>query len=107
MERKCVVCHDKPARFRCIQCHKPVCEDCSFKTEHGAFCGRECAVMYRDFKKSFANAPRRSSGIVGKLLVLILIVVAAAAVAYKMGWLSQLPLLSGKAEAPAQVEPAP
>ncbi|MHC4592548.1 MAG: hypothetical protein ACYS8L_07640 [Planctomycetota bacterium] len=94
MERSCVVCHDKPFQFRCIQCHKPVCDDCAFKTEHGAFCGRECAAAYRDFQKSYAGKRKKSSGSLLKVVVvLIILVVAALAAAYLLG---QLPGVSGK-----------
>ena len=88
MEQNCVVCHLRESRFRCIQCHKPVCDECAFKTENGVFCGRNCAAAYRDFKQSQSARGRRASGgLVRKLLILIIIVAAAAAVAYKMGWL--------------------
>jgi len=89
MERKCVVCHDKPMAFRCIQCHKPVCDDCAFKTEHGAFCSRECAAAYRDFKKSQAAPARRSSGMLRRMVVLVIVIAIAAAAAYKLGLLDR------------------
>ena len=49
MEKQCVVCHLRESLFRCIQCHKPVCDECAFKTTEGAFCGRDCATSYRDY----------------------------------------------------------
>lgn len=73
MDRKCVVCHDKAAAFRCIQCHKPACEDCAFKTENGAFCSRECATNYREFARAQARAPKRSGGLLKPLIGLIII----------------------------------
>lgn len=94
MERKCVVCHDRPLRFRCLQCHKPVCDECSFKTEHGAFCSRECANAYRDFKRSQAPEARRPSRRVLKLVALLIALAAVAlAAAYFLG---RLPWLPGK-----------
>ncbi len=89
MEGKCVVCHDRPMKFRCIQCHKPVCDDCAFKTEHGAFCSRECSAAYRNYRQASGSAPsRRGAGGALKLLIGIIILAAiAAAVAWKMGWL--------------------
>jgi len=93
MEKQCVVCHLRPSLFRCIQCHKPVCDECAFKTEHGAFCGRNCATAYRDFKKAqAADAPKKSGGLLKAIIVFIVVVAIAAAVAYKMGL---LPGMSG------------
>ena len=75
MDRQCVVCHTKEAVFRCIQCHKPTCDECAFKTEHGAFCSRQCANSYRDFMRAQPSIPRRSGG---ALRALILVLIAAA-----------------------------
>ncbi len=100
MESKCVVCHDKPARFRCIQCHKPVCDDCSFKTEHGAFCGRDCASQYREWRKSQPKATRGARGALRKLIILIIILAIAAFVAHQMGLLEKIPGLAPQQEAP-------
>jgi len=82
MDRKCVVCHDRPATFRCIQCHKPVCDDCAFKTENGAFCGRECATNYREFMRAQASTAKRSGGLVKPLIGLIILAAIVAAVLY-------------------------
>ena len=93
MERTCIVCHDRPACFRCIQCHKPVCGDCAFKTEYGAFCSRECAGVYREFRRAgIAGRPGRRVGVVRPLIGLILLAIIAAAIAWKMGWV-QVPFL--------------
>jgi hypothetical protein len=81
MESKCVVCHDKAAKFRCIQCHKPVCDDCAFKTEHGVFCGRECNASYREFKQAQGKTAGKR-GLKGKLITIIVI----AALAYALYW---------------------
>ena len=78
MDRQCVVCHNREAVFRCIQCHKPICDDCAFKTEHGAFCSRQCADSYRDFMRAQPRVVRRSSGLLRELVVFLII----AAVAY-------------------------
>jgi hypothetical protein len=88
MDRKCVVCHDREARFRCIQCHKPVCDECAFKTDQGAFCSRDCATAYRSFKESYdgPEAGRRSAvGSLLKLLLLLVVLAAAAAALYYLG----------------------
>lgn len=82
MDRKCVVCHSNPASVRCIQCHKSVCSECAFKTEHGAFCSRGCAAAYRDFKKAEGASVRRNSGLLAKLIVFIVLLVVAVGVAY-------------------------
>jgi hypothetical protein len=86
-ERMCVVCHDKPALFRCIQCHKPVCDDCAFKTEHGAFCGRPCAGAYRDFQQAQGRRGRVKSGggLLKTLVVLIILAAIAVFAAIKLG----------------------
>jgi hypothetical protein len=91
MEKQCVVCHLRPSLFRCIQCHKPVCDECAFKTEHGAFCGRNCATAYRDFKKAQAAEAPRKSGSAWKALIAFAVAVAVLAyIAYKMGLLPGL-----------------
>jgi len=93
MESICVVCHDRPAAFRCIQCHKPVCDDCAFKDDNGAFCSRECAANYRSFKRAqAASAPRRRGSLLKVLLVLLILAAIAAAVAWRLGFL-ELPAL--------------
>jgi len=83
MESKCVVCHERPARHRCIQCHKPVCDECAFKTENGVFCGRECSGQYREFKKANVGS-RKSGGLGRKLFILLIVIIATIAVAWKM-----------------------
>ena len=101
MEHKCVVCHDNVATFRCVQCHKPVCDECAFKTENGAFCSRECAANYREFRRAEAKAPRaRSGGLLKPLIGLIIIALIVLAIAYKMKpeWFSNVPFLSQPAE---------
>lgn len=89
MDRQCVVCHQKVATFRCIQCHKPTCSDCAFKTEHGAFCSRECATNYREFMRAQARAPKRSGGLAKFLigLIIIALIVLAVVWARKQGML--------------------
>ncbi len=89
METKCVVCHDRPAQFRCIQCHKPVCDECAFKTEHGAFCSRECAAEYRDYKKTAPKAGTAGgSGLFRKLLMVIVLAVIVILLAHGLGWIT-------------------
>ena len=89
MEQMCVVCHDRPAAFRCIRCHKPVCDVCAFKDENGAFCSRECSASYRSYRQAQARtavAARRRGGLL-KLVIVLLIVAAAAYAAWKLGLL--------------------
>jgi hypothetical protein len=89
MGSKCVVCHDRPQQFRCIQCHKPVCNECAFKTEHGVFCGRDCAGAYREYQRA-AGPVRRSGGGLKTLVILILIAAAAAVLAWRLNLLARL-----------------
>ena len=90
MEHTCVVCHNQPAAFRCKQCHKPMCDECAFKDDNGAFCSRECAANYRSFKQAPPLEPRGKAGSLLKTVV-ILVLLAAVAVAVfaygaKKGW---------------------
>ncbi len=87
MESMCIICHDQPAAFRCIQCHKPVCDGCAFKDEHGAFCSRECAANYRAFYQAQARKSARRTGLIKTLIVLIVLGMLAAVVAWKAGLL--------------------
>ena len=86
MEAKCVVCHTRPAAFRCIQCHKPVCDECAFKDDNGAFCCRECAASYRAFKHAQARAPVEQGAKRGGrgILILVLILALAAFAAWRL-----------------------
>ncbi|MFO8008924.1 MAG: B-box zinc finger protein [Candidatus Brocadiia bacterium] len=81
MESKCVVCHDRPAQFRCVQCHKPVCDECAFKNENGVFCSRSCAAAYRDYQQA-GSGSARSGGMMKTLIILIIVAAVAAAVAH-------------------------
>ena len=87
MEAKCVACHDRPAVIRCIQCHKPVCDECSFKDENGAFCSRRCAANYRSWRQAQASAASRKSGGLLKVIIVLLILAAVALAAWKLGLL--------------------
>ena len=85
MEQMCVVCHDNPSAFLCIQCHKPVCDDCAFKDENGAFCSRDCAANYRSFRQAEARTATccRIGGLT-KLIIVLLVLAAAAVAAWKL-----------------------
>jgi len=86
----CVICHDRPASFRCLECHKPVCDECAFKAAEGAFCSRNCATRYRDFKMSQAPAARGRSGSLLKTLILLIALAAVAlGIAWWKGWLPE------------------
>ena len=93
MEHTCVVCHDQPAAFRCKQCHKPVCDECAFKDENGAFCRRECAANYRSFQQIQARThPAKVGSLLKTIVILVLFAAVAVAVfAYgaKKGWFGQ------------------
>jgi len=107
MEAMCVVCHDQPAAFRCVQCHKPVCDECAFKDDNGAFCSRECAANYRSFKRAeTASARRRSGGLLKTLIILLVLAAVALVVAWRQGVL-KLPGLEAPGGAPAQQPPEP
>jgi len=88
VEKKCVVCHVKPAVHRCLQCHKPTCNDCTFKSEAGAFCSRECAASYREYKQNQGTVKRRGGG--KKLVIAIVVLAAAVYAAYRYGLLEKL-----------------
>lgn len=83
MDRQCVVCHNREAVFRCIQCHKPTCDECAFKTEHGAFCSRACASSYRDFMRAQPYVPPRSGGLLRPLIGFIIIAAIALFIIHK------------------------
>ena len=109
MEAKCVVCHDKAAAFRCIQCHKPVCDECAHKDENGAFCSRECAGQYRSYAQVARKAAAKK-GSLGKVILLVILLAVAAFIAWKRGLLpssitDRLPggAENSPAEAPASV----
>lgn len=38
----CLKHQERPATARCSACLKPLCEDCSYVTAEGTFCGDEC-----------------------------------------------------------------
>lgn len=78
MEKTCVVCHDRPASYRCVQCHKPVCDTCGFKDAQGAFCSRECSADYRAFQETETE---EGGGGLGSLLVKVIILIVLAVVA--------------------------
>ena len=102
MEPKCGVCHDRVAAFRCIQCHKPVCDECSFKDDNGAFCGRDCAGAYRSYKTASASAKAGGRGGAGTLIVLIIVLAAAAVAAgLKKDKISDLGFIFSEKEAEA------
>ena len=88
MESKCVVCHEKAAQHRCVQCHKPVCDDCAFKTELGVFCGRECAAKNREYKQHAGPTARKKSGL-SKIIIVVIILIAAYFVAKQMGFIDK------------------
>ena len=89
MEKTCVVCHVEPAVFRCIQCHKPVCDSCAFKSENGAFCSRQCANTYRAYKTAPEPVRAKGAGGIFKLIGAIVVLAVLAWLAWKMDWIPQ------------------
>ena len=89
MSGTCNVCHERGAEFRCIGCHKPVCDACAFKDANGAFCSRACAAKYRDFRESEARVESKGGGLGKVILILIVLAAIAAAIAW-MGLLEGL-----------------
>jgi len=95
VEGKCVTCHERPADHRCIQCHKPICDDCAFKDAYGVFCSRECSARHQSFRQEQAGA-RAKGGPVKALIKLIIVlallaIVAGAVYVYgaKRGWFGE------------------
>ena len=85
MAETCNVCHERPARLRCIQCHKPVCDICAHKDANGAFCTRTCGARYAEFQR--ANRPVKPAGspLLVKLVGLIVGLIALAVIVYLTG----------------------
>ncbi|MFP4028496.1 MAG: hypothetical protein ACLFWL_11955 [Candidatus Brocadiia bacterium] len=80
-EEKCAVCHQRPAKHRCIQCHKPVCDECAFKNAYGVFCSRDCAATHQEFRENQAAEKARKQGLIKTLIRLIIIVVLLGIIA--------------------------
>ncbi|MBS3762139.1 MAG: hypothetical protein KGZ25_02425 [Planctomycetes bacterium] len=80
-EEKCAVCHQRPAKHRCIQCHKPVCDECAFKNAYGVFCSRDCAATHQEFRENQAAEKARKQGLIKTLIKLIIIVVLLGIIA--------------------------
>ena len=91
MEKMCVVCHNREMAFRCIQCHKPVCDECAFKDDNGGFCSRECAAKYRAYREASTRLEvARPKGSLAKSLIILLILVGVILfAAWKLGLLSK------------------
>jgi len=103
----CVVCHEKEAAHRCVQCHKPVCDDCAFKDDQGVFCSRECSAARRSYDQANQRASRaKGSRSVVVAVAVIALVIALLCLAYVKGWV-QLPGGAAPAtNAPAANAPA-
>lgn len=97
MESKCVVCHERPARHRCLQCHKPTCDTCAFKTENGVFCGRECSARYREYKQNARASKKSSGGLVRKLVIAVVVLAVAYFAAKHFGLLEKAQNAAGEA----------
>jgi hypothetical protein len=94
-EKTCVVCHQNEAAHRCIQCHKPVCDDCAFKDAYGVFCSRECSANNQAYRQEQAREAGKSGAFGGLvkavLVILLLAVIAGAGYLYgaKKGWFGE------------------
>ena len=90
VESYCSYCRNRQAEFLCRQCHKPLCDECAFKTDLGVFCNRECANQFRDFHRSAARSKSGSGpGLVRILIYVILLAAVGLAVAWWRGWLPE------------------
>ena len=76
----CINHSGRPADNRCIQCHKPLCDDCVIHDEGDAFCSKKCLSRYRTFHRSYEAEHARTplatiiARIGGALLVLLVVV---------------------------------
>jgi hypothetical protein len=82
----CGVCHEKEVDHRCIQCHKPVCDDDAFKDDQGIFCGRECSAQYRSYDQADARVARARSHGLGNILIVLVIIAAIVYLARLKEW---------------------
>ena len=51
MKEECFFHTGRPAVIRCKQCGRPLCSECRYITEHGIFCGEDCAKKFEIFYK--------------------------------------------------------
>jgi hypothetical protein len=82
VESQCGICHTREGVHRCLQCHRPACDECAFKTVEGAFCSRKCATAYREYHAATKPEPPKKSRLGTVLLVIVLLVVVAALAYY-------------------------
>ena len=87
----CINHPGRPADNRCIQCHKPLCDDCVIHDEGDAFCSKKCLSRYRTFHRSYEEAAAKLDvgallRRVGTGLLIVGIVVLLLSVAGRMGW---------------------
>jgi len=88
MDALCSFCNDRKAEFKCRRCRSPICDECAFKIDLGAFCSRKCANDFREFHRAKARAnqgPRIS--ITRLIFALIVAGTVAVLVAWWQGWL--------------------
>lgn len=100
---KCVVCHENEADHRCIQCHKPVCDEHAFKDDQGVFCSRDCAAAHRSYQDADSRSRGSSKG--RRIVLLIVVILAALACLAYLGTKGKGPLKS-LMQQPAVEEPA-
>ncbi|HOX40389.1 MAG TPA: B-box zinc finger protein [Candidatus Brocadiia bacterium] len=80
MADTCINHPNKPAMTRCIQCHKPVCDECTVSGFYGSFCSNACQQKYKDYaqrKEAMEQQAQahKGSGLLGKLIVLAVVIV--------------------------------
>lgn len=74
----------RPADNRCIQCHKPLCDDCVIRDEGDSFCSKKCTSRYRTFHRAYeADRAKTPVGtIIGRIGTVVLLVLVVAALIY-------------------------
>lgn len=88
MSEMCSICHSRSREHKCRRCRSPVCDDCAFKIDLGAFCSRKCANQFRDFHRARARADTGPKVSIARLIVLLIVAGAIAVlVAWWQGWL--------------------
>jgi len=88
VDEMCSICHSRSREFKCRRCRSPVCDECAFKIDLGAFCSRKCANQFRDFHRARARAEQGNRISVARFILLLVIVgTIAVLVAWWRGWL--------------------
>ncbi len=78
----CVTHTDKESLGRCVQCHRPYCEECLVSTERGSFCSLECKGRYHDFREREGQLPPLKRPWVRRLIIKLVVAGVLAVGAY-------------------------